>query len=836
MPGPIPDQVADLPIVDVLDELGRVLHDRHSAVVVAPPGAGKTTVVPLWMLAQPWLSGQRIVVLEPRRLATRAAAQRMSGLLGEPVGGVVGYQTRDERRISRSTRIEVVTEGVLTRRLQHDPELPGVGVVVFDEVHERNLPTDLGLALALDARRVLRPDLRVLAMSATPETGPLIALLGDGIGPAPVVSSDGRQHPVDIRSLPVPKGTRIEQAVADAVVLAARDETGDVLVFLPGIGEIRRVESLLTDRLPGHVDVRLLAGALPTGEQDLALQPSPAGRRRIVLSTDIAESSLTVNGVRVVIDAGLARVPRFDVRTGMTRLATVTTSRASADQRAGRAGRTEPGVCYRLWGKLEQSTRLAHLPAEITQVDLAGLALELAAWRADPDTLPFLNRPPARAMQAAHQLLRLLDAIDESGAITELGRAMLELPMHPRLGRMVAAARPGDQPLACVVAAIVDERDVLRGRTDELPSDIVVRVEVVAGQRHDERADRRAVERLRDRALDVARRAGVRLVLSDIDAARAGTVLALAYPDRIGTRRSQVGQFQLRTGTGAWVSKSDPLAREQFVVAADLDGNRTSSRIRLGAGLDAVELEHALAGDIERRDSLVWDKQRNDLVHRTETRLGNMTVSDTSRAPSPGDATVAALVERVRVTRLGALDMSLAEGLRARVAFLAAHHPEEPWPDFGDARLIHTLDEWLAPYLVHATGRSDLERLDVAMLLSNQLSWDQQSELAERAPAALDTPAGRRVAIDYRRAVPTASVRVQDLFGTAVHPTVDRGAVPIALELLSPADRPIQVTSDLPGFWSGSWSAVRKDMAGRYPKHQWPSDPSVAPPRRLKER
>jgi ATP-dependent helicase HrpB len=307
----------------------------------------------------------------------------------------------------------------------------------------------------------------------------------------------------------------------------------------------------------------------------------------------------------------------------------------------------------------------------------------------------------------------------------------------------------------------------------------------------------------------------VRLVLSDIDAARAGTVLALAYPDRIGTRRSQVGQFQLRTGTGAWVSKSDPLAREQFVVAADLDGNRTSSRIRLGAGLDAVELEHALAGDIERRDSLVWD---------------------TSRAPSPGDATVAALVERVRVTRLGALDMSLADGLRARVAFLAAHHPEEPWPDFGDARLIHTLDEWLAPYLVHATGRSDLERLDVAMLLSNQLSWDQQSELAERAPAALDTPAGRRVAIDYRRAVPTASVRVQDLFGTAVHPAVDRGAVPIALELLSPADRPIQVTSDLPGFWSGSWSAVRKDMAGRYPKHQWPSDPSVAPPRRLKER
>jgi ATP-dependent helicase HrpB len=556
----------------------------------------------------------------------------------------------------------------------------------------------------------------------------------------------------------------------------------------------------------------------------------------VVLSTDIAESSLTVAGVRVVVDAGLARVPRFDVRTGMTRLTTVTTSRASADQRAGRAGRTEPGVCYRLWGKLEQSTRLAHLPAEITQVDLAGLALELAAWHADAAALPFLDPPPGRAMQSAHQLLRSLDALDDAGAITELGRTMLELPLHPRLARMVAASAPADQPLACVVAAIVDERDVLRGRTDELPSDVAVRVELVAGQRHDDRADRRAVERLRDRALDVARRAGVHLVLADVDADRSGSVLALAYPDRIGTRRSQVGQFQLRTGAGAWVAKNDPLAREPFVVAADLDGNRTSSRIRLGAGLDAAELEHALAGDIERRDTLVWDKQRNDLVHRTETRLGNMTIGDTTRAPSPGDATAAALVDRVRATRLKALDMSLADGLRARVGFLAARHPEDAWPDFGDARLLASLDEWLAPYLRHATGRADLERLDVAMLLSNQLTWDQQHELAERAPATLDTPAGRRVAIDYSRAVPTASVRVQDLFGLAVHPTVDRGAVAVSLELLSPADRPIQITSDLPGFWAGSWAAVRKDMAGRYPKHQWPTDPAASPPQRLKDR
>ena len=393
MTGWLPDAVADLPVVDVLGALGTALSERTGAVLVAPPGAGKTTLVPLWLLEQQWLGDRRIVMLEPRRLATRAAAHRMASLIDEPVGGLVGYQTRDERRIGRSTRIEVVTEGVLTRRLQHDPELPGVGVVIFDEVHERNLPTDLGLALALDARAALRPDLRIVAMSATPDSEQLARVLGDArLGPVPIVRSDGRQHPVEIRSLPIAKGTRVEQAVADAVATAIRQDEGDVLVFLPGIGEIGRVASMLDGRLPESVDVRPLAGALSLAQQDEALQPSPAGRRRVVLSTDIAESSLTVAGVRIVVDAGLARVPRFDVRTGMTRLTTVTTSRASADQRAGRAGRTEPGICYRLWGKLEQSTRLAHLPPEITQVELADLVLELAAWHADVD-VAHLPRP-----------------------------------------------------------------------------------------------------------------------------------------------------------------------------------------------------------------------------------------------------------------------------------------------------------------------------------------------------------------------------------------------------------------------------------------------------------
>lgn len=841
---PIPASVVDLPVVATLDGLGLALAEGTGAVLVAAPGAGKTTVVPLWLLDQPWLAGRKVVMLEPRRLATRAAAQRMAALLGERPGETVGYQTRDERVIGSTTRIEVVTEGVLTRRLQHDPELPGVGIVIFDEVHERNLPTDIGLALALDARSALRPDLRLLAMSATPDTPRLAALLGGDRGPVPVIASDGREFPVEIRSLPMSKGVRVEPATAEAVLTALRYEAGDVLVFLPGIGEIRRVESLLAARVPSNVDLRPLAGALSTADQDLALQPSVAGRRRVVLSTDIAESSLTVAGIRVVVDAGLARVPRFDVRTGMTRLTTVSTSRASADQRAGRAGRTEPGVCYRLWSKLEQGTRLAHLPAEITQVDLAGLALELAAWNADPAALAFLDPPPAKALAAARELLVELDALTESGAdpsitgpsITSMGRSMLGLPIHPRLAHMVVAAGEADRPLACVIAAIVDERDLLRGRADELPADLSLRVRVVCGDERHDRADRRVTERVRDRALDIARRAGVRLVLRDVDADRAGTVLALGFPDRVAVRRSQPGQFQLRSGGGAWVAKDDPLAREAFIVAADLDGNRTSARVRLAAGLDARELERALAHRIDHRQSLVWDKERNDLVVRIEARLGNMVIDDRRQAPTPGSGVVTALVERVVATRLGVLDMTSAASLRARTAFVRRHRPDDGWPDLSDRALVATIDEWLAPYLVGASGRADLDRLDVGMLLSGQWSWDRQMSLAELAPLSFTTPTGREVTIDYTRDLPTASVRVQDLFGTVAHPCVLSGAVPVALELLSPANRPLQITSDLTGFWRGTWAEVRKEMAGRYPKHHWPIDPSTSPPKRLKDR
>jgi ATP-dependent helicase HrpB len=809
------------------------LRDHTSAVLVAPPGAGKTTLAPLMLLDEPWLAGQRVVMLEPRRLATRAAAQRMASLLGERVGDTVGYQTRDERHIGPHTRIEVVTEGVLTRRLQHDPTLDGYGLVVFDEVHERNLPTDLGLALALDARAAVRPELRILAMSATPDTKGLLAVLG---ADTTIATSDGRLHPVEMVWAPMGKQDRVQESMASLVQRAVREQTGDVLVFLPGIGEIRRVQSLLEGTLPPHVDVHPLAGALSLAEQDHALAPSPTGRRRVVLSTDIAESSLTVDGVRVVVDAGLARVPRFDQRTGMSRLTTVATSRASADQRAGRAGRTEPGVAYRLWSKLEHTTRRAHLEAEITQVDLSGLALEVAAWGTSVGELRWADRPPSRTLQQGVELLQRLGGLDGEGRITPMGRRMLALPLHPRLACMVVAAPAHDQGLACVIAALLDERDIFRGRPDDLPADLSLRVGVLCGNQYHDQADGRDVRRVRDRAVDLARRAGVSLDLDAVNPDHSGSVLAHAYPDRVAVRRNQPGQFQLRTGSMAWTPPTDPLANERFVVAADLDGKRDNARIRIGAALDTQELITALADQIEQRVSLVWDKQRDDLVERVETRLGGMLLDEQTRAAPTGDDTVAALLDRVRVTRLAALPWTLrTTALRHRVAFLRRTLGDE-WPDWSDRALLAELDDWLAPFLHHATNAADLARLDTEMLLTARMDWDTSSRLTQLAPPTLETANGRTVPIDYERDVPTASVRVQDLFGTKLHPCVADGGVALALELLSPADRPVQITRDLPAFWSGTWVDVRKDMAGRYPKHQWPTDPANAAPTRMKPR
>ena len=817
-----------LPIDDVLDAVTAALHSVGSAVLTAPPGSGKTTVVPLALAEADWLLG-RILVLEPRRLATRAAARRMASLLGEEVGMTVGFTTRDERRVSAATRIEVVTEGVLTRRIQNDPSLEGVALVVFDEVHERNLQTDLGLALVSEVRASLRPDLRLLAMSATLQADRFAAFFGHNGEPCPRIDASGSPFPVDIRYVPMAKTDRLEPVIANTVQRALRSDDGDVLVFLPGVAEIRRAEDLLTTALAGQpVDVRPLYGALASTDQDAALFPSASGRRRVVLSTDIAESSLTVEGVRIVVDAGLARVPRFDVRTGMTRLRTVAASRSSADQRAGRAGRQGPGIAYRLWSRLEQGTRRQDLEAEITQVDLSGLALELAVWGArDPSAMQWLDAPPARSFTEARSLLTLLGALDTDGAVTELGRRMAGLPLHPRLARMVAEA---GTTTAAAVAALLEDRDVMRGRPEEIPADLTLRLDLLADpSRRHPLADGRALAGARNRWHEIARRAGIARTDADIDTGEAGRDLALAYPDRLAVRRNQPGNFQLRTGTGALVPKGDPLADEQFLVIADLDGDRQRARVRIAAPLSVDDVLDRFSREVEHRTTLVWDRSRDELVQRDEERLGGLVLAEHSHRPEPGPAVVGALIDRVRQDRLRTLPWNdSTASLRARVTFL--HRTVgEPWPDWGDAALIATLDNWLAPSLHGMTRWADVQSLDLRTVLRSALDPQVGYRLDELAPPTVEIGSGRTLPVEYTEDGPRISVRPQRLYGTAVHPMV--AGTPVIIELLSPADRPIQVTRDLPGFWAGTWSEVRKEMAGRYPKHFWPTDPATASPR-----
>jgi ATP-dependent helicase HrpB len=867
-----------LPVLDRLDELRAALADPGVAVLQAPPGAGKTTGVPPALLDEPWLNtggpprpGLRIVMLEPRRLAARAAARRMAAVRREPVGETVGYRTRDDSRVGPETRIEVVTEGILTRRIQRDPGLDGVGLVIFDEFHERSLHADLGLALAVDARRHLRPDLRLLVMSATLDGDRVAALLGAGGPPAPVVTSEGRAHPVEMRWSPRRSRDRLEPAVVAAVRRALQDPPdGDVLVFLPGAGEIERTAEQLAQALPadGDVDLHRLYGALPAGEQDAALVPGLPGRRKVVLATDIAETSLTVEGVTVVVDPGLARRPVFDATTGLTRLETVPASRASADQRAGRAGRLGPGVAVRLWSKVEHAARRPYTEPEIRQADLAGLALELAVWGTDPADLPFLDPPPERALGEARALLADLGALvpparpdpDSAGttrggadgtpaagrgtdgaaaggavwAPTEAGREMAGLPLHPRLARLVLVARErGRGWLGCLLAALLEDRDVLRGRPGELPADVGVRLALLddPGARHPQ-ADGRALRRARDRARDVARRAAI---APDLGAAasddEAGLLLAAAYPDRIAQARGGPGRYVLRAGTEGWLDAHDRLAHEPLLAVAEVDGRRRGGRILLAAPLGADQLDEVAGDQVVEHARLDWDRDRDDLVARVERSLGRLRLGTVERRPSPGLAATTALVDRVRRTGLAALPWTdAARSLQARIAFLRAHLGDE-WPDLSDAALRRGLDAWLAPLLAGATGRADLERLDLAAVLRGMVPYPAAAGLDRLAPETVTLPGGGRPApLAYGGGEPgdppVLAVRVQQVFGVTETPRVAGDRVPVTLHLLSPAGRPVQITSDLAGFWTGSWHDVRKEMAGRYPKHPWPEDPT----------
>jgi ATP-dependent helicase HrpB len=820
-----------LPVEDVVGEIRSGLADPGAVVLQAEPGAGKTTVVPLRLLDEAWLSGA-IVVLEPRRVAARAAAARMASLLGEGVGATVGLTTRDDRRRSSATRIEVVTEGILTRRLQADPSLPGVGLVIFDEFHERHLQGDLGLALTLDARDGLRRDLRVLVMSATLDTGPLASLLGG----AAVVTSAGRGHPVALRWSAAPVGAqgRLGPGVGAAVRSAMAADPGDVLVFLPGVGEIAQVGAALAG-LPG-ADVLALHGSLPAADQDRALRAGP--RRRVVLSTDLAESSVTVEGVGIVVDAGLTRRPAYDPSTGLSRLRTGVGSRASADQRAGRAGRLGPGVAHRLWPQSEHQARRPWPDPEIVGADLAGLALELAVWGAAPGDLRWLDAPPAGAMAVASALLEQLGAMS-GGRPTTLGRRLAEVPLHPRLGAMLIGAAGPQRETATLLAALLSERDVLP-RDRAVPADVAERLAVLRPGSRRAGADRAAVAAVRRRAGELGRRARPPAA-GDAGAGGAGSigadpggVLVRGYPDRIAQARGG-GRFRLRHGGGAALPATDPLAAAPWIVAVDVDGGagdrpgRIDGRIRMAAAIGEAEVEAVGGAAVVTSTRAVWDDSTGDLRQVTERRLDDLILSSVRGAPAPGPATTKALVDRAVATGLSDLGWGRgARTLQAR-ALWARRSLGEDWPDVSDEGLAGSARDWLAVALGHATGKAALQALDPVDLLRSVLGR-RVHDLDRLLPVTLRLAGGRSIPVDYGGERPTISVRAQDLFGTTVHPTVAGGRVPVTVEVLSPAGRPVQVTADLPTFWAGSWRDVRKEMAGRYPRHPWPTDPARASP------
>ena len=801
-----------LPIHAVLEPLKAALASGNTAVLAAPPGAGKTTVVPLALLDQAWLDGGRVLVLEPRRIAARAAADRMASTLGETAGETVGYRTRLQSRIGPKTRIEVITEGVFTRMILDDPGLEGVGAVLFDEFHERSLDADLGLALARETQSLLRDDLRLLVMSATLDVAGVSRLL-DG---APVIEAEGRAYPVETRYLGRNLAERFEEVMARACLTALGEETGSVLAFLPGQGEIHRVARLVNERLRlPNVDVVPLYGGLDRAEQDRAIEPAAAGRRKLVLATSVAETSLTIDGVRVVLDGGLSRVPRFEPSSGLTRLATVRVNRSSAEQRRGRAGRTEPGVCYRLWDEEQTRGLVPHQRPEIQEADLTGLALDLARWGArSVEGLALLDPPPAGAMAEARKVLTRLGALDGDGGLSAHGRRLTRIPLSPRLAHMVAVASDGgDAMTGARIAAVLSEPG-LGGNGIDLADRLV-------GLERDRSPRARDALKLAERW---ARAAGGGAGGS----VEPGLLLAEAFPERIARARGKGGELLLASGRGAMLDATDHLAREPWLAVAELGGGEARDRVRLAAALNPATVETDLARLIETEERMAREPSGRAVIKRIR-RIGAVVIDEKVIGTPDAGQLSAVLKAEVEAEGVGALnwgEQGLA--LRARLAFL--HGLDPSWPDVSDEGLFAAREDWLWPVLDGARSLASIGDGKLAEALRGLIPWDLQRKLDELAPPRLTTPLGS-AGIDYgAEGGPRVEIRVQELFGVTSHPTVGGGRVPLTLSLLSPARRPVQVTKDLPGFWAGSWAAVRSDMRGRYPRHPWPEDPAQAQP------
>ena len=797
----------NLPIHDALPALLAAFQSGTRAVLQAPPGAGKTTVVPLALLSSGLVTG-RILMLEPRRLAARSAAEYMASTLGEEVGATVGYRIRGESKTSKQTRVEVVTEGILTRMLQSDPELSGVGMVIFDEFHERSLNADLGLALCLEISEALRDDLRLLVMSATLDAAPVAALMGG----APVVTSEGRSFPVETRWLekPLPKSARIAEAMAAQILSVLPETEGGILAFLPGEGEIRRAAAQLDARVPEGVSVHMLFGALPFKDQQAAIRPAKAGRK-IVLATSIAETSLTIEDVRVVLDAGLARRARYDAGSGLSRLVTEKVSRAEATQRQGRAGRVATGTCYRLWTRGEEGALPAFAPAEIEVADLAPFALELALWGSAD--LPLLTAPPEGTLAEAQSLLQALGALDTEHRITAHGRMLAALPVHPRLGHMLALAGKTAAP----VAALLSERDILKGA----PADLALRLKALENPRAvPHQVNHAALAQVRTEAKRLARTA------PDVTTAYSpAQMAALAYPDRIALRRTgDAPRFLTSGGKGIYLADDDPLAAARLLVVTDTDGHPREARIRAALQISEAELREVFAPDITWQNSCHWSRRERRVMALEEERFGQLALQSRMWKDAPQENIARAMCDGIR--ELGLKPSPAAERLRARVALLTQAGHE--MPDMSDTALLETLEVWLTPYITGVKTDAQWKSFDIHSALQAQLTYEQTQLLAQHAPAHFTTPLGRQIPIDYAGNDPEISLRIQEMFGQRTHPQV--AGKPLRVTLLSPAQRPVQTTMDIPAFWDTSYSDVRKDMRGRYPRHPWPEDPREADP------